>query len=314
MHTEVGHKTIGARVNGRLVPLDSELDNGDTVEVLTSSDENAHPKRDWLEFVKSTRARNKIRQWFTRERREESIETGRDMLARAIRRQHLPMQRLMSKSTLLALAKEMQYEDVDSLYASIGEHKEQASDVVARMTEAVGGAEGADEDVTEITRPGTPHRARRGDPGVSVAGLTDVVVKLARCCTPVPGDPIQGFVTRGSGVSVHRVDCDNLARLQDQSERLIDVQWTGQAETTFLVQIEVEALDRNRLLSDVTKVLSDYHVNILSAQVATTRDRVAWSSFSFEMADPSHLGAVLAAVRRIDGVYDARRVSGGKRF
>lgn len=314
VHTEVGHKTIGARVNGRLVSLDSKLDNGDTVEVLTSSDENAHPKRDWLEFVQSTRARNKIRQWFTRERREESIETGRDMLARAIRRQHLPMQRLMSKSTLLALAKEMHYEDVDGLYAAIGEHKEQASDVVARMTEAVGGDEGADEDVTEITRPGIPQRARRGDPGVSVHGLTDVVVKLAKCCTPVPGDPIQGFVTRGAGVSVHRADCDNLARLQGQSERLIDVQWTGQSETTFLVQIEVEALDRNRLLSDVTKVLSDHHVNILSAQVATTRDRVARSSFSFEMADPSHLDSVLAAVRRIDGVYDAHRVTGGKRF
>jgi len=314
VHTEVGHKTIGAKVNGRLVPLDSKLDNGDTVEVLTSSDENAHPKRDWLEFVQSTRARNKIRQWFTRERREESIETGRDMLARAIRRQHLPLQRLMSKSTLLALAKEMHYDDVDALYAAIGEHKEQASDVVARMTEAVGGEEGADEDVTEITRPGTPQRSRRGDPGVSVHGLTDVVVKLARCCTPVPGDPIQGFVTRGSGVSVHRTDCENLALLREgQSERLIDVQWTGQAETAYLVQIEVEALDRNRLLSDVTKVLSDYHVNILSAQVATTRDRVARSSFSFEMADPSHLGAVLAAVRRIDGVYDARRVTNSKR-
>ncbi|WP_061965640.1 RelA/SpoT family protein [Demequina aurantiaca] len=316
VHTEVGHKTIGAKVNGRLVSLDSTLDNGDTVEVLTTTDENGHPKRDWLEFVQSTRARNKIRQWFTRERREESVDTGRDMLARAIRRQHLPMQRLMSKSTLLALAKEMHYEDVDSLYAAIGEHKEQAVDVVTRMVEAVGGTEGADEDITEITRPGTQQRVRRGDPGVSVHGISDVVVKLAKCCTPVPGDPIQGFVTRGSGVSVHRADCDNLAALKAQEERLIDVEWTGQSETTFLVQIEVEALDRNRLLSDVTQVLSDYHVNILSAAVSTSRDRVALSSFSFEMADPSHLGAVLGAVRRIDGVYDARRVTGkhpGKR-
>ncbi|WP_228374291.1 RelA/SpoT family protein [Demequina phytophila] len=315
VHTEVGHKTIGAKVNGRLVPLDSTLENGDTVEVLTTSDENAHPKRDWLEFVQSTRARNKIRQWFTRERREESIETGRDMLARAIRRQQLPMQRLMSRPTLLALAKEMHYEDVDSLYAAIGEHKEQAADVVARMTDAVGGQEGADEDLTEITRPGLPpaRAARRGDPGVSVHGLTDVVVKLARCCTPVPGDPIQGFITRGSGVSVHRADCDNLAQLNNQSERLIDVEWTGHSAGTFLVQIEVEALDRNRLLSDVTQVLSDHHVNILSANVSTTRDRVAMSSFQFEMADPSHLGAILSAVRRIDGVYDARRITGTKR-
>ena len=314
VHTEVGHKTVGAKVNGRLVPLDSTLDNGDTVEIITTSDENAHPKRDWLDFVQSTRARNKIRQWFTRERREESIETGRDMLARAIRRQHLPMQRLMSKSTLLALARDMDYEDIDSLYAAIGEHNAQAADVVARMVEAVGGAEGADEDLTEITRPGTSRRERRrGDPGISVNGMSDVVVKLARCCTPVPGDPIRGFITRGSGVSVHRADCENFKQLEAQTERLVDVEWTGGSASAFLVQIEVEALDRNRLLSDVVQVLSDHHLNILGAHVSTSQDRVALNTFTFEMADPSHLGAVLSAVRRIDGVYDARRITGARR-
>jgi GTP pyrophosphokinase len=314
VHTEVGHKAIGARVNGRLVPLDSRLDNGDTVEILTSSDENAAPKRDWLEFVQSTRARNKIRHWFTRERREESIDGGRDLLAKAIRRQHLPIQRMMSKQSLLALAKEMDYEDVEALYAAIGEHKEQASDVVSRMVEAVGGDEGADEDLTEITRPGTrASRRTKSDPGVSVHGLTDVVVKLARCCTPVPGDAIEGFVTRGSGVSIHRTDCDNLGALRAQPERIVNVAWTGKTEATFLVQIEVEALDRARLLSDVTRVLSDNHVNILSANVKTTRERVAFSSFTFEMADPSHLGAVLNAVRHIDGVYDVRRLTGARK-
>lgn len=314
VHTEVGHKTMGARVNGRLVPLDSTLDNGDTVEVLTSSDANAAPKRDWLEFVQSTRARNKIRQWFTRERREESIETGRDMLARAMRRQHLPIQRLMGKHALLALAKEMHYDDVDSLFAAIGEHREQAADIIGRMIEAVGGTEGADEDVTEMTRPGArTQRKVRNDPGVAVHGLTDVAVKLARCCTPVPGDPIRGFVTRGSGISVHRTDCDNMAMLAEQPERLVDVVWTGKSDATFLVHIEVEALDRARLLSDVTRVLSDLHLNILTANVATSRDRVAFSSFTFEMADPSHLDTVLNAVRRIDGVYDVRRLTGGRR-
>ncbi len=315
VHTEVGHKTIGAKVNGRLVPLDSRVDNGDTVEILTSSDENAGPKRDWLEFVASTRARNKIRHWFTRERREESIDTGRDMLARAIRRQHLPMQRLMSRQSLLTLAREMHYDDVEALYAAIGEHREQASDVVSRMVHAVGGNAGAEEDLAEITRPGARSRRRvqPGDPGISVHGLTDVVVKLAKCCTPVPGDAIQGFVTRGSGVSVHRTDCDNLRVLREQPERLVDVEWTGRADATFLVQIEVEALDRARLLSDVTQVLSDYHLNILTANVATTKDRVALSSFTFEMADPSHLGAVLAAVRHVEGVYDVRRITGSRR-
>ena len=315
VHTEVGHRTIGAKVNGRLVPLDSRVDNGDTVEILTSSDENAAPKRDWLEFVASTRARNKIRHWFTRERREESIETGRDMLARAIRRQHLPMQRLMSRQSLLTLAREMHYEDVEALYAAIGEHREQASDVVARMVQAVGGNAGAEEDLAEITRPGARSRRRvqPGDPGVSVHGLTDVVVKLAKCCTPVPGDSIQGFVTRGSGVSVHRADCDNLEALRAQPERLVDVEWTGRSDATFLVQVEVEALDRARLLSDVTQVLSDHHLNILSANVTTTKDRIALSSFTFEMADPSHLGAVLAAVRHVEGVYDVRRITGSRR-
>ncbi len=315
VHTEVGHRTIGAKVNGRLVPLDSRVDNGDTVEILTSSDENAAPKRDWLEFVASTRARNKIRHWFTRERREESIETGRDMLARAIRRQHLPMQRLMNRQSLLVLCREMHYEDVEALYAAIGEHREQASDVVARIVQAVGGKEGAQEDLAEVTRPGVrrPRRVHQGDPGISVHGLTDVVVKLSKCCTPVPGDEIQGFVTRGSGVSVHRTDCDNLRVLREQPERLVDVEWTGQADATFLVQIEVEALDRARLLSDVTQALSDHHLNILTANVSTTKDRVAMSSFTFEMADPSHLGAVLAAIRKIDGVYDVQRITGSRR-
>ena len=314
VHTEVGNKTVGAKVNGRLVPLDSKLDNGDTVEVLTSSSESAAPKRDWLEFVESTRARNKIRHWFTRERREERIEAGRDLLAKAIRRQHLPIQRMMGKSALLALAREMQYEDIDALYASIGEHREQAADVVNRMVEGMGGSEGAEEDLTEITRPGArPPRQVRVDPGVTVHGLTDISVKLAKCCAPVPGDAIQGFITRGSGVSIHRTDCDNLEALKDRTERFVDVEWTGRSDAVFLVHIEVEALDRARLLSDVTRVLSDNHLNILTANVSTTKNRIAFSSFTFEMADPSHLGAVLNAVRQIDGVYEVRRITGTKR-
>jgi len=314
VHTEVGHKTVGAKVNGRLVSLDSKLENGDTVEVLTSSDAAAAPKRDWMEFVESTRARNKIRHWFTRERREESIEAGRELLAKAIRRQHLPIQRMMGKSSLHALAREMQYEDIDALYASIGEHREQAADVVTRMVEGIGGQEGADEDLTEMTRPGArPPRRVRMDPGITVHGLTDIAVKLAKCCAPVPGDPIQGFVTRGSGVSIHRKDCDNLEALKDRPERFVGVKWTGKTDAVFLVHIEVEALDRSRLLSDVTRVLSDNHLSILTANVTTNKDRVALSSFTFEIADPSHLGAVLNAVRRIDGVYEVRRITGTKR-
>jgi guanosine-3',5'-bis(diphosphate) 3'-pyrophosphohydrolase len=315
VHTEVGHRTVGARVNGRLVPLDSVLENGDNVEVFTSKAENAGPSQDWLSFVKSPRARNKIKAWFTKERREEAIEAGKAQLTKAMRKQNLPIQRLMNHESLSALATEMRYADVSALYAAIGENHVSASNVVHRLVQSMGGEPGAEETLAEATMPGEHRpRHRTGDSGVVVEGMsdTDIWVKLARCCTPVPGDPIVGFITRGSGVSVHRADCGNVEGLRAQPERMVGVSWATQAHSTFLVQIQVEALDRNALLSDVTRVLSDNHVNILSASVSTSRDRVAISKFVFEMAEPSHLGHVLNAVRRIDGVFDAYRITGTK--
>ncbi|HEX8973468.1 bifunctional (p)ppGpp synthetase/guanosine-3',5'-bis(diphosphate) 3'-pyrophosphohydrolase [Oryzihumus sp.] len=312
VHTEVGHHCIGGRVNGRLVPLESPLENGDVVEVLTSKADGAGPSRDWLTFVKSPRARNKIRQWFSKERREEAIEQGKDAIAKAMRKQGLPLQRLMSHESLAGLAGELRYADIAALYAAVGEGHVSAQHVVGRLVASLGGEEGASEDLAEATMPTRGVRRRSGDPGVVVVGTADVWVKLARCCTPVPGDPIIGFVTRGSGVSVHRADCTNAESLLAQPDRLIDVEWAPSAGSVFLVQLQVEALDRNRLLSDVTRVLSDHHVNILSASVQTTRDRVAMSKFTFEMGDPGHLDHVIKAVRKIDGVFDVYRITGGK--
>jgi GTP diphosphokinase / guanosine-3',5'-bis(diphosphate) 3'-diphosphatase len=313
IHTEVGHRCIGARVNGRLVPLESTLDNGDTVEVFTSKSPDAGPSRDWLNFVKSARARNKIRHWFSKERRDTAIESGKESIARAMRKQNMPLQRLMSGEALLALARDMRFSDVSALYAAVGEGHISAQSVVQRLVEALGGVESAEEDMAELALP-TRRKGRTrpaGDPGVVVAGDPDVWVRLSRCCTPVPGDDILGFVTRGHGVSVHRADCANVASLRSQPDRLIDVKWSPGEDSVFLVAIQVEALDRPRLLSDVTRVLSDQHVNILSASVTTTRDRVAVSRFTFEMGDPKHLGHVLKAVRSIDGVYDVYRVTSG---
>jgi len=313
VHTEVGHRTMGGRVNGRLVPLDSALENGDVVDVLTSKSETAGPSRDWLGFVKSPRARNKIRQWFSKERREEAIEQGKDAIAKAMRKQNLPIQRLLSHESLVALANEMRYADVSALYAAIGEGQVSAATVVHRLVQAMGGEPGAEEDIAETARPGnTARRVRTGDPGVVVRGVDDIWVKLAKCCTPVPGDEIIGFVTRGQGVSVHRTDCVNVDQLRAQPERIVDVEWTQGSSALFLVQIQVEALDRSRLLSDVTRVLSDHHVNILSASVSTSRDRVAMSRFVFEMAEPSHLASVLSAVRKVEGVFDVYRITGAK--
>ncbi|WTN17430.1 RelA/SpoT family protein [Streptomyces canus] len=314
VHTEVGHRTIGARVNGRLVPLESTLDNGDLVEVFTSKAPGAGPSRDWLNFVKSPRARNKIRAWFSKERRDEAIEQGKDAIVRAMRKQNLPIQRILTGDSLVTLAHEMRYSDISALYAAIGEGHVSAQNIVQKLVSALGGEEAATEEIDEAVPPSRGRRKRRSntDPGVVVKGVDDVWVKLARCCTPVPGDPIIGFVTRGSGVSVHRSDCVNVDSLSREPERILEVEWAPTQSSVFLVAIQVEALDRSRLLSDVTRVLSDQHVNILSAAVQTSRDRVATSRFTFEMGDPKHLGHVLKAVRGVEGVYDVYRVTSAR--
>ena len=313
VHTEVGHRCIGARVNGKLVPLESTLSNGDVVEIFTSKSETAAPSQDWLGFVKSPRARTKIRQHFNKERRDEAIEAGKDAIVKAMRKQGLPLQRMLTSETLMTIARDLHLADGSALYAAVGESQVSAQSVVTRLVASYGGEEGAVEDIAETAVATRPPRNRGAayDPGVVVVGVSDVWIKLARCCTPVPGDAVFGFVTRSGGVSVHREDCVNAPDLLVQEERLVEVTWKATSASTFLVAIQVEALDRHKLLADVTKALSEERVNILSATVTTTRDRVAVSRFSFEMADPKHLGHLLAAVRRVDGVYDAYRVTSG---
>jgi GTP diphosphokinase / guanosine-3',5'-bis(diphosphate) 3'-diphosphatase len=313
VHTEVGHHTIGARVNGRLVPLESTLDNSDVVEIFTSKAPTAGPSRDWLTFVKSQRARSKIKQWFTKERREEAIERGKNQIAKLMRKEGQSLKRVLSHESLTLAAMHFRLADVSALYAAVGEGNLSAQAVVRRVIELHGGEEGAQEDLAEAVSITAP-RARSkvsapGESGVIVRGAPDVWVKLARCCTPVPPDAILGFVTKGGGVSVHRRDCTNAAELNRQPERLLDVEWSPTAHSTFLVNIQVEAIDRARLLSDITMVLSDAHVNILSATLSTTRDRVAKSRFTFEMAEAKHLDTVLRAVRGVPGVFDAYRVT-----
>lgn len=312
VHTEVGHRTIGARVNGKLVPLNSELNHGDWVEIFTSKAEGAGPSQDWQHFVKSARARNKIRQWFTKERREESIDRGKDLLTKAMRKQNLPLQRLMTHDALAAIAEDFKYVDISGLYAGVGDGHTSAQSVIERLVESLGGNDTPEDDLTEVSIPTHVSKARYSDSGVVVRGVDDVWVKLARCCTPVPPDPILGFVTRGSGVSVHRTDCTNVTGLMTQPDRIVEVDWAPTQSSVFLVEIQVEALDRKSLLSDVTRILAENHVNILAASVHTSTDRVAISKFAFEMGDPKYLSHVLSAVRRIDGVFDVYRATGNR--
>lgn len=307
VHTDVGLRCAGAKVNGRLVPLESKLNNGDVVEIVTNKGENAGPSRDWLNFVKSPRARSKIKAWFSKERREEAIDAGRESIARQMRKAGLPLQKIFAGHSLLELAHDMHYADIDALYSAVGDGHVSAASIIEKLVASLG-AEDSHPEATIENIPTGVQTTRRTSSAIEVEGVDDVLVKLARCCTPVPGDPIMGFITKGSGISVHREDCINASDLQkNQSERVVAVKWLPGAASIFLVNIQVEALDRARLLADVTRTLSEQHVNILSAAVSTSKDRVAISRFTFEMADAKHLDSVLAAVRGIEGVYDVYR-------
>ena len=309
IHTEVGHRCMGARVNGRLVPLDYELKTGDSVEVLVAKAQDAGPKRDWLSIVKTPRARNKIRQWFSRERREDALETGKDLLQRELRRHSLPVVRLSSDQLMSQVAGDLKYPGLDSLYVAIGAGQVSPQSIVSRLSRLV--SEDAEEEAEEIPAARPVRIARPANQPVVVQGRSDVWVKLARCCTPVPGDEIMGFVTRGHGVSVHRADCPNARDLTKQPERLIDVSWRAGAPTSFLVSIQVEALDRRKLLQDVATVLGDQHVNIIAASSNTGKDRIALLRFTFELADITHLSSIMSAVKRVESVFDAYRVVPG---
>lgn len=307
VHTDVGLRCAGAKVNGRLVPLESKLSNGDVVEIVTNKSDSAGPSRDWLNFVKSPRARSKIKAWFTKERREEAIDAGRESIARQMRKAGLPLQKIFAGHSLLELAHELHYADIDSLYSSVGDGHISAASVIEKLVHSLGTEDSHPEASVEVI-PTSNVASKRTSSAIKVEGVDDVLVKLARCCTPVPGDAIMGFITKGSGISVHREDCINGADLViHQPERLVNVSWLAGAASIFLVNIQVEALDRARLLADVTRTLSEQHVNILSAAVSTSKDRVAISKFTFEMADAKHLDSVLSAVRNIEGVYDVYR-------
>jgi GTP pyrophosphokinase len=307
VHTDVGLRCAGAKVNGRLVPLESKLNNGDVIEIVTNKSEHAGPSRDWLNFVKSPRARSKIKAWFSKERREEAIDAGRESIARQMRKAGLPLQKIFAGQSLLELAHDMHYSDIDALYNAVGDGHVSASSIIEKLVASMGGEDSHPEATIEHIPTGT-QATKRTSSAIEVEGVDDVLVKLARCCTPVPGDSIMGFITKGSGISVHREDCINASDLRNnQNERVVGVKWLAGAASIFLVNIQVEALDRARLLADVTRTLSEQHVNILSAAVNTSKDRVAISRFTFEMADAKHLDSVLAAVRSVEGVYDVYR-------
>ena len=311
VHTEVGYRCIGARVNGRLVALSTRLAQGDKVEVLTSKAEGAGPSRDWLGFVVSSRARQKIKAHFSRERRDEAIEQGKEALAKDLRRTGIRMQRLLTLENLTAVANELGFKDVPALYAAIGEAHLGPQGVVEKLIALHGGEEEAVDTVTEDVVVKQRRRPVRDGAHILVDGDASVVAKFAKCCYPLPGDEIIGFVTRSEGVSVHRADCSNVPALMREPERIIDVAWSGREQgSTFLVTIQIEGIDRARLLSDVSSALSEQHVDILAVNITTNKQRQFSGKMTFESADPTHLQHVINQVRRVPGVYDVFPVAG----
>jgi len=310
IHTDVGHSTIGAKVNGRLVPLDHHLESGDTVEVFTSKLETAGPSRDWLTMVATQKARNNIRQWFARERRVDAIDTGRDELMTVLRREGLPVQSLIASDALKKVAVELGHDDLDLLFAAVGSKTLSPKSVAQRVARELRGPD-KDEQLPALAIQDRTTK-RRSEAGVHVEGLEAVMVRIARCCNPVPGDDIMGFITRGRGVSVHRTDCANAVSLSAaQGGRLVDVEWDAAFSGSYVVGLEIRAFDRPRLLEDVSRALSDHHVNIRGASTSTGNDQVCVMNFEFDLVDPSHLDSLIRGVKAIPSVYQAyRSVSG----
>ncbi|MBG00962.1 MAG: hypothetical protein CL470_01680 [Acidimicrobiaceae bacterium] len=317
IHTEVGHSCRGARVNSRLVPLDTVLESGDTVEILTSKAEGAGPSQDWVRFVKTHRAASKIKQWFSRERREDAIDHGREALVKVLRKEGLPAYKLLNSNSLTEISELLNYQDVDSLFAAIGEQHVSAKSVVGRLLNHFEESDDTDDLAAVLPthrerQVGRAKRRKENKLGVIVEGVDDIMVRLAKCCTPVPPDEIMGFITRGRGVSIHRSDCANAVSLaMGHANRLIDVEWDDDSDGTFVVSIEVKAFDRTRLLGDVSNVLSEARVNILRCSTRTGADRISIMNFEFEIGDGRHLDWLLSLIRQIDGVYDAYRIMSG---
>ncbi|HKM24971.1 MAG TPA: bifunctional (p)ppGpp synthetase/guanosine-3',5'-bis(diphosphate) 3'-pyrophosphohydrolase [Corynebacterium sp.] len=317
VHTEVGHRCIGAKVNGKLVALESTLKSGDRVEVFTSKDQNAGPSRDWQDFVVSPRAKAKIRQWFAKERREEHLEAGRDALAAEVQRGGLPMHRLFTAQSMKTVATQLHYPDVDALYTAIGAGSVSAHHVANQLMAAFGDRD----DAVDALAARTPiseiisSRARATDSeagaGVLVEGSPDVMAKMAKCCQPVPGDEIFGFVTRGGGVSVHRADCTNAEKLRQEPERLIDVAWAaaGVPGGAFAATLQVEALDRQGLLFEITRVFSDQKLSVMSMNSHASDDHIATIRMTFSVSDTKQLGQLLTTLRNTEGVFDVYRVT-----
>ena len=314
VHTEIGHRCVGARVNGKIVPLHYELRSGDIVEILTAKRERG-PSRDWLAMVKTTRARNKIKQWFKAESREGTEHTGRELLQEHLKKQGLPAQKITGSALLADVIREMGYRKADDFYIALGASKISPKVVVNKVLQRLKQGEAADGDTTatdllKVGRPRQRPTSSSGQYGINVDGVEDVMLRLAKCCRPVPGDPIVGYISLGRGITIHRKDCPNARLLQRNPERFTNVSWEGDQETSFVVEIHIDAWDRHRLLEDLSRAFSESGANILEARCLSSPPMVK-NRFVVELADTQSLKGAISRLRNTEAVFDAYRVTPG---
>jgi GTP diphosphokinase / guanosine-3',5'-bis(diphosphate) 3'-diphosphatase len=306
VHTDVGHRTVGAKVNGRIVPLHYRLKNGDFVEILTSKSGRG-PSRDWMSLAASSRARNKIRQWFSRETRGETEQKGREMLEQALKGQNLPYRKLSGSALMAEVIRETGFRKAEDFYLALGSGKLPASQIVNKVLQRLKTDEVVEE-APVVKQPKARTAVASEDYGIRVEGVEDVLVRLAKCCTPVPGDDIVGYISLGKGITIHREDCPNAKALMRNPERFTPVEWDGGASTSFRVQIRVDSWDRPRLLEDVARTFAEHGANIVSYG-GVVEDQLAKNWYTAEVGDVKELRALLTALRQIDSVFDAYRLT-----
>src|SRR5215210_1177715 len=308
VHTDVGHKTVGAKINGRIVPLHYRLKNGDFVEILTSKSGRG-PSRDWMSLAASSRARNKIRQWFQRETRGETEAKGREILDQALKAQNLPYRKLQGSAVLAQVIRETGFRKAEDFYIALGAGKLQSGQIVNKVLQRLKTDEVAEEPIVPLKAPRSRSTVAGDTLGIRVTGVEDVLVRMAKCCTPVPGDPILGYISFGRGITIHREDCPNVRALKRNPERFTPVEWDGGATTTsFRVQIAVDSFDRPRLLEDVARSFAEHGANIVSYG-GVVEDGMARNWYTAEVGDLKELRALLTVLRNLEGVFDAYRVT-----
>jgi GTP pyrophosphokinase len=307
VHTDVGHRTVGAKINGRIVPLHYRLKNGDFVEILTSK-AGRGPSRDWMSLAASSRARNKIRQWFSRETREDQEHKGREALEAALKAAKLPYRKLAGSAVLAEVIRDMNFKKAEDFYLALGSGKIGAQAVVNKVLQRLKTEQAAEEEAVPLKAPRAKHAVGSENYGINVHGVDDVLVRLAKCCTPVPGDEIVGYISMGKGITIHRGDCPNVKALARNPERFTPVSWDGGASQSFRVQIAVDSWDRPRLLEDVARTFAEHGANIVSYG-GTVEDQMAKNWYTAEVGDVKDLRGLLTALRNIEAVFDAYRVT-----